>query len=95
MNLLAFALDFSFKYWTLHLIYSIICVVNIINLLFHDQSGLNLEIFFEFQNATLIVRIMCDGVYLFIFYFLIRLLDRLTSLGSISIIPNLSMVSFP
>lgn len=95
MNSLAFALDFSFKHWTLHLIYSIICVVNIINLLFHDQSGLNLEIFFEFQNATLIVRIMCDGVYLFIFYFLIRLLDRLTSLGSISIIPNLSMVSFP
>ena len=59
---------------------------------------MNFERFFEIQNATLddlVYGIMVDGAYMFIFYFLIRLLDRLTLLASISNIPNLSMVSLP
>ena len=70
--------------------------INIINLLFHDQSGLNFEHFFEIQNATLIwlKKLYIDGAYI-LFYFLIRLLVKLILFGSISSIPNLSKVSLP
>ena len=95
MNSLLFFLDFSLKYWILLVFYSNILVGNSLFLNGHTKRGWIYEYFLKFKTQPC-VEYKSDGACVFLLVYLFKMfLAKLTLLGSISWIPNLSMVSFP